>query len=488
MTINLSENDLKHYSHFDGHISVDEANALVTSSERVASHKFFPFILYHDEWQPFRQNGKDKVDKKTRPIRYAARRDAYIFTYYRRILAEKYEERIGAQNIEDCILAYRKIKKETGGGKCNIDFAKDAFDEIDKQGDCVVVALDIKGFFENLDHDRIKQVWCELLGVDKLPEDHYTIFKNLTRYHFVEQKEVYKRLGYLIDSDNSEDSREGYTIPFGQIPRQLCTPTDFRNKIAGHDPSLPSIIKSNADEHGKSLDRGIPQGAPISDLIANFYLLDFDIEMKSFATEKGGRYMRYSDDILFIVPGCKSEGNIVENIVRKEIKKYGRNLLIKPEKTCIGCFNKTESDLTYQHVRGSQGKNGVEYLGFRFDGQYVYIRDSTVSRMYSKATSAARSIVYALVNKHPEMNEDEILKKFDYSRFFQKFYKVRSDDLLCNDYRTWTFHSYVKRAVSTFGYRGIKMSKQTRKFKEKMKQRIPIAVKKAVLNRDNLAS
>ena len=485
MTIELSQNDLKHYPHFDDRISIDEANALVTNSERVASHKFFPFILYYDEWQPFRKNGKNKVDKKTRPIRYAARRDAYIFTYYRRILADKYEERLDALNVNDSVIAYRKIKKETGRGKCNIDFAKDAFDEIERQGNCVAIALDIKGFFENLDHDRIKRVWCDLLGVDRLPEDHYTIFKNLTQYHFVEQNEVYKRLGYLIDSDNSGDSREGFTIPFEQIPIQLCTPTEFRNKIAGHDPSLPSIIRSNADEHRNLLDRGIPQGAPISDLIANFYLLDFDVEMNSFATEKGGRYMRYSDDILLIVPGGENEGNMVVNFVQERIKKYGNNLLIKPEKTCIGRFNKTASDLTYQRIRGLQGANGFEYLGFRFDGQYVYIRDSTVSRMYSKATRAARRIVNMLVKMHPEMNADEILKKFDYSRFFQKFYKVRRDKLLHDDYRTWTFHSYVKRAVSTFGSRGIKLSKQTRKFKNKMKKRIPIAVEKAVLKRDD---
>lgn len=110
-----------------------------------------PLFLYHEEWQPYRSANAAKPEKKSRPIRYGERRDAYIFAHYRRKLSVPYEQRLADIGISDCPIAYRQIPKPgTNGGKCNIDFAKDAFDEVDRLGDCVAVALDIKGYFENL--------------------------------------------------------------------------------------------------------------------------------------------------------------------------------------------------------------------------------------------------------------------------------------------------------------------------------------------------
>ncbi|MDJ0685414.1 MAG: hypothetical protein QNJ84_11985 [Alphaproteobacteria bacterium] len=317
MEPDFSAKDLKHYPHFDRRLSIKEAEELVSDPERVASNKFYPFFLYHETWQPFRTSKKGRPEPKSRPIRYAARRDAYIFTHYRKILAERYEERLTSLGMEDCPIAYRKIPKASGGGKCNIDFAKDAFDEIEKQGDCVAIALDIKGYFENLDHSRIKEVWCDLMEVDHLPPDHYAVFKNVTRYHVVDQKDVYRRLGFLETVNVNGYPRERYTVPFRKMPIQLCSPTEFREKICGGDPNLPSLIRPNADEDGNLLSHGVPQGAPISDLIANFYLLEFDIAVCQYVNANGGRYMRYSDDILLVVPGSEKEADKAETFAVK---------------------------------------------------------------------------------------------------------------------------------------------------------------------------
>jgi hypothetical protein len=190
MEPDFSAKDLKHYPHFDRRLSLAEAEAIVSDPDRVASNKFYPFFLYHETWQPFRSADTGKPELKSRPIRYAARRDAYILMHYRKIVSEKYEQRLSDLGISECPIAYRKVRKPSGGGKCNIDFAKDAFDEIKKQGDCVAIALDIKGYFENLDHAKIKEIWCDLLGVVRLPADHFAVFKNVTKYHVVDQKGV----------------------------------------------------------------------------------------------------------------------------------------------------------------------------------------------------------------------------------------------------------------------------------------------------------
>ena len=480
----FSAKDLKHYPHFDRRLSIKEAEEIVSNPERVAANKFYPFFLYEEKWQPYRISKEGRPKLKVRPIRYASRRDAYILTHYRRILAEKYEARLLELGIEECPIAYRKIPKGHGGGKCNIDFAKDAVDEILRQKDCVAIALDIKGYFESLDHNRIKEVWCDLLGVERLPPDHFTVFKNITRYHVVDQKDVYRRLGFIEEIEVNGYPRERYTMPFRDMPTQLCTPADFRSKICGGDPDLPSLVKPNCDEEGKLLDHGVPQGAPISDLIANFYLLDFDVALNSYASARGGRYMRYSDDILLIVPGGVDEADEAEAFAVDEIKKYGRAIQIKEAKTCIVQFSSSREGLTFSHVRGPQGKNGFEYLGFRFDGKMVYVRDSTISRLYRKVALSAKGVARGFANAHPDKNASEILASFNYSNFSQRFSRVHPDELAPDDYGTWTFYSYLKRASETFGDLGNPILPQARNFNKIMKDRIATAMVRAVARRD----
>lgn len=41
---------------------------------------------------------------------------------------------------------------------------------------------DFTNFFDNLDHQYLKQQWCSLLQVSQLPADHYAVFKNITKY------------------------------------------------------------------------------------------------------------------------------------------------------------------------------------------------------------------------------------------------------------------------------------------------------------------
>ena len=488
MEPDFSARDLKRYPHFDSHLSMEEAKAIVSDPVRVASNKFYPFLLYHDAWQPFRTSKKGRSEPKSRPIRYASRRDACILSHYRRILAKKYEERLAELGIGHCPIAYRKTRKAHGGGKCNIDFAKDAFDEIGRQGDCVAIALDIKSYFESLDHDRIKQVWCELLGVKRLPPDHFTVFRNITRYHVVDRREAYLRLGFLERVEVNGRPRERYMTSRRDMPTQLCTPAEFRERICGGDPSLPSLVRPNSDESGNLLDHGVPQGAPISDLVANFYLLHFDVALDQYVRQRGGRYMRYSDDILLIVPGGETEANEAEAFAVMEMGRHGRVIRIKDEKTGIVRFSRGPDGLAFKHVRGPQGKNGFEYLGFRFDGKLIYVRDSTISRLYRKVARSAKAVAHGCANANPDKDASEILANFNYSNFSQRFSRVHPDALSPDDHGTWTFHSYLKRASEIFGDQGARIMPQARNFKRIMKERIARSMVRAVARRDRIAT
>ncbi|WGR62995.1 reverse transcriptase (plasmid) [Paracoccus ferrooxidans] len=473
--------DLKYYPHFDAPITLREIRRLVSDPEKVRTNSFYPFFLYEESWQPYRSTDAAAPDKKTRPIRYGARRDAYIFAYYRRKLSRLYEARLREMGIEDCPIAYRQVLKPgRGGGKCNIDFAKDAFDEIDRLGDCVAVALDIKGYFENLDHKRIKRLWCDLLGVTKLPPDHYAVFKNITNYSFVDQRSVYLRLGYFGMRERNGKMIPGFLIPFCDMPKQLCSNSDFRAKICGGDPQYgPSLIQKNLVPHG------VPQGAPISDLIANFYLLEFDRVMADYVRARDGRYMRYSDDILLILPGGSSEARAAVDFATTEMRKHGPELRIKDTKTCVAQFQRVPGGLQFRHLKQRPDetmKNGFEYLGFRYDGWRVYVRDSTISRFYGKVASAAKRDGRRHAEKNPTLDAGMLIGSFNFPLFSQRFSKVKKTNLT-SDYRSWTFYSYLKRSADAFGPKGGNILRQARGFEDFMHARVTAALVSAVARR-----
>ncbi len=487
----FTANDLKHYPHFDAPITLREIRRLVTDPARVAANSFYPFLLYEKSWQPYRSANAAKPEKKTRPIRYGARRDAYIFSFYRRKLSRLYEARLRDMGIEDCPIAYRQVLKPgRGSGKCNIDFAKDAFDEIDRLGDCVAVALDIKGYFENLDHGRIKRIWCELLNVKKLPPDHYAVFKNITKYHFVEQLAAYSRLEHFGMRDRDGQMRPGFLTPFLDMPKQLCSNAEFRAKICGGDPTHgPSLVQANP-YLAKTHPHGIPQGAPISDLIANSYLLEFDKVMADYARARTGQYMRYSDDILLILPGGSPEAIAAIEFTTAEMREHGPELRIKDSKTCVAQFQRTSGGFRFQHLKqrpDEPAKNGFEYLGFRYDGRRVYVRNSTISRFYGKVSGAAKQAGWRHVEKNPTMDVEALIGSFDFSLFFQRFSKVKKSNRT-NEYRNRTFYSYLKRSAKTFGPKGDRILRQAGSFDEFMHKRVRLAIVSGVAKRKAPAS
>lgn len=326
----LTEDKLKAYPQFDAVISSEVAMKYVKDPSLVATHPFLPFIEYEVSWTRFAKKGEPSK-RKERRIRYAARKDSYIYSYYRHILSELYEKRLFENGLQNSVLAYRRVQTASGKGKSNINFAFEAFDAISAMGNCSVIALDISKFFEHLDHDLLKDNWRRVLGVEKLPPDHFAVFKSITNYSYVMKLEAYRRLGFFGPKTPRPDGSmaDGYLIPFDQIPRQLCSAAEFRKKIGG-DGGQKSIIRRNHKRYG------VPQGAPLSDLLANLYMFLFDLWMHEEVTQAGGKYFRYSDDVLIIVPGAnqrKALGWMHRASTR--IHRYGDKLEIKPDKAVV---------------------------------------------------------------------------------------------------------------------------------------------------------
>src|SRR5690625_2306412 len=169
------------YAHFDKPISIKKAQQLVLNRRAVARHAFWPLVvqpittLKRKATPNSKNTGTQRVfSKKKRPIAYAAHSDSHIYSYYSYMLSEKLETIYGqSQHLHYSVLAYRKFVP----GKSNIDCALNAFREIEQYEECEVLALDVKGFFDNLDHALLKDAWAQLLGASCLPSDHFAVFK-----------------------------------------------------------------------------------------------------------------------------------------------------------------------------------------------------------------------------------------------------------------------------------------------------------------------
>ncbi len=334
------------YIHFDLPMTFEKSSQIVKNPSKVEKHAFLPFLTFDIKSFKYKYNIDTKIKEKVKKIRnisYSSHVDGHIYSYYALILSEYYEKKLIEKSLSGNILAFRKL------GKSNIDFAKQAFDDIKNSNESSVTALDFSKFFDTLDHKILKEQWCNILNIKVLPKDHYKVYKSITKFSTVNRDAVYE-LFNISKSNPKSNSR-----------KRICLIKEFRDSVRDK-----KLIKTNVTT------KGIPQGSPISALLSNIYMIDFDEKMKKYVDSFDGKYYRYCDDILIVAPLDKKDE--VESFVIDKSKDL--NITLNPDKTekrefkCIG--GKLKSD------------KPIQYLGFIFDGEKIFIRPSSISRYYQK--------------------------------------------------------------------------------------------------------
>lgn len=106
-------------------------------------------------------------------------------------------------------------------------------------------------------------------------------------------------------------------------------------------------------------ERGTPQGAVISPLLANIYLHPVDVAM----TTDGYELIRYADDMVIL---CGSHEEAEAALARLHELLSERGLRLHPTKT---------------RVVDSTVRPGFEFLGYRFFGSYRYPRPSSEKKL-----------------------------------------------------------------------------------------------------------
>lgn len=368
------------YRHFDHSISFETAKSLVSSSEKVEKHSFRPLLSYKKQerrFKGFKPDGSPNIKHKTRLICYASHRDAQIYAYYAQALEKQYSRLRGELDIDDCVLAYRP------GKGCNVRMANAAFEKIKEHDECSVIAFDISAFFDSIDHKNLKKQWCRVLGKQTLPEDHYNMFVALTRFSRVDKDECLEALGIKdIQLKNSTEP--------------LCSDKQFHQEICGRSGKRESLIITNSNGRNEKggvnwKTYGIPQGTPISAILSNISMIDFDLDMKGIMRKIGGVYLRYSDDILVICP--QEYEAYVEHVVAEKVQEQGSRLKINSDKTEIVRFKKSSEnalDCTAEK-NGVWVSGSIQYLGLNFNGIKKALRHSTIARYQRKVKYAVRN-------------------------------------------------------------------------------------------------
>lgn len=289
MTKNKDWFRIKKYSHIGLPLSVKDktwVDAYVQNSSNISKHSFFPFIHrtiksrkfrkeYDKETDNLLNNGKRIKGIKEREIYYANHLDSNIFSYYSSLLSKLYESELITRNLHNVVTAYRHIKHpKKNRGMNNVDFANEVFQYIRSSSEKKIIAItfDIKSFFDNLSHKRIKESWKNLLKCKSLPDDHYNVFKNITNFSFIEHKDIFNefknelikkdKLGKLIKNkvDKIKYMKNHEIIAF-------CKTEDFDTRIRKNNLIKSNKKISNDNENFMIRNKGIPQGSPISSLL-----------------------------------------------------------------------------------------------------------------------------------------------------------------------------------------------------------------------------
>lgn len=356
----------KFYAHFDYRTDINQQREYISDAGKVERHGFWPFIHYKKCTVKYSKK-KGKVPKM-RDICYASHIDRCIYQYYSFVLSSAYNERTVHDGISDVAVAYRTDLHES-----NIQFSKRTFDFIREKSPVYVMIGDFTGFFDNLDHAYLKKQWCSLLGVDRLPMDQYKVFKSVTAYSKVELTELLRLNGL----ENTKADRK----KLNKMDRVLTREQFKKNR---------SIIQKNTDSYG------IPQGSPISGVLANIYMLDVDKRINDAVKSLGGMYIRYSDDFMIVIPDNLGTDVPKELLQIATIIDQVPKLQLEPDKTQYYRYEKgvlcnCGKDF---HKAADDSKRVINFLGFSFDGSRIRVRAKTISkyyyRMYRKAKNVAK--------------------------------------------------------------------------------------------------
>lgn len=347
-------------------------------------------------------------------------------------MKQAYEDFLVDKPYDSVAVAYRKIPIEKGKkrNKSNIEFAFEAFEFIEhnKHRNLSIIIADVTSFFNNLDHRILHKQWKRVLSTDSLPDDHYTIYKNLVDFKYVNENELFKRFQHKLMIERYKPNNTSQKVLKRKRVNKIynmrhenvvafCSKDEFFKEATDLIRVDKPHNKDVRKEIGKEEKKGIPQGTPISAILANIYMLDFDehIYLETSSNSKNAFYQRYSDDLI-IVCDQKDEGFFF-SLIKEEIEIKAK-LEIQSSKTNIYRYKLNEvlvfkGGIVKDEVLNSNKQ--LEYLGFMYDGEKVRVKTAGFSKFYRSMKKSFRRGVHFAKSAH--IPSDSLFETRFYKRF-----------------------------------------------------------------------
>jgi RNA-directed DNA polymerase len=168
---------------------------------------------------------------------------------------------------------------------------------------------------------------------------------------------------YVVDIDLSKFfDRVDHDLLMAQIARKVKDKRVLR--------LIGRYLRCGVEVDGKVLPttEGVPQGGPLSPLLANIMLDDFDKELE----QRGHKFVRYADDFLIFVKSKRAAQRVLLSVTRWLERKL--KLVINQEKSTIVL------------------SENCDYLGFIFKGKRIIWSDDSLENFkYTIRRLTARS-------------------------------------------------------------------------------------------------
>ncbi len=154
------------------------------------------------------------------------------------------------------------------------------------------------------------------------------------------------------------------------------------------------VIKHKFEETTK----GVPQGGPLSPLLSNIYLNEFDKEME----RRGNHFVRYADDCVLLF---KSERSALR--VKETVTKYLEEKLfvkVNQEKTMVAYIT------------------GIKFLGFGF---YIEKRGNVQIKVHKKSKEKMKKKLKAITKRNRPITSKQLAKELEmFIRGWVNYYKI----------------------------------------------------------------
>ena len=161
--------------------------------------------------------------------------------------------------------------------------------------------------------------------------------------------------------------KQGYSVAVDMDLAKFFDSVNFdvlMSRVSAKVPDLSVLrlvwryLRAGVVEHGQwsPSEKGVPQGGPLSPLLANIVLHDLDMELE----KRGHKFVRYADDFLVLVKSERAGQRVMASLTRFLGKKL--RLAVNPVKSKVALLNQ------------------CRFLGFTFRRKKIVWSDKSVAQ------------------------------------------------------------------------------------------------------------